>query len=65
MTNLNEMICALLIISVPILVISSCQTQEGAAEQMGRNLDKALASVGEQTEVTPDRLKDVANSKLK
>jgi hypothetical protein len=65
MTKLNEMILAVLFLSVPTLIISSCQNQEGPAEQVGKNLDKALVSVGDLMEKTGDRIKNVEKDKQK
>ncbi len=63
MAKLNEIICAALVMIVPILVVSNCQKQEGATEQVVKNLDKAMASVGERMEVTADQTKDVTKNK--
>ncbi|MGB8339287.1 MAG: hypothetical protein WCD07_09150 [Burkholderiales bacterium] len=60
MTKFNEMFCAVLIIIVLIFAISSCQKQEGPAEQAGKEVDKAMGNIGQQMEKAGDSIKDAA-----
>jgi hypothetical protein len=60
MTKFNEMVGAVLIMFAFIFAISSCQKQEGPAEQAGKEVDKAIGNVGQQMEKAGDSIKDAA-----
>jgi hypothetical protein len=63
MTKFNEMAGAVLIMFVFVLLLSSCQKQEGPAEQAGKEVDKALGNVGQQMEKAGDDIRDAAKGK--
>jgi hypothetical protein len=65
MTKLNEMVSAVLIMFALTLAISSCQKQEGPAEQAGKQVDKALGNVTHQMDKAGDNIRDAAKGNNK
>ncbi len=65
MTKLNEMISAVLIMFVLMLAISSCQKQEGPAEQVGKQVDKSLGNATQQIDKAGDNIRDAAKGNNK
>jgi hypothetical protein len=63
MTKLNEMVGAILLLFVFILAISSCQKQEGPAEQAGKQIDKAVGNATQQIDKAGDNIRDAAKGK--
>lgn len=63
--KLGKTLSAVLITSALIAVLSSCQKQEGPAEQAGKEVDKAVEKIGQQIEKAGDSIQDVAKGDKK
>ncbi len=48
-----------------LLALSACQKNEGPAERAGKEVDKAVANVGQQIEKTGDSIENAAKKDKK
>ncbi|MCL4744934.1 MAG: hypothetical protein KJZ83_05920 [Burkholderiaceae bacterium] len=53
------------ILAISITALSACQKQEGPMERAGKDLDKAVQSVGQQVEKAGDSIQDAAKGDKK
>lgn len=53
------------ILAISIAALSACQKQEGPMERAGKDLDKAVQSVGQQVEKAGDSIQDAARGEKK
>jgi predicted small secreted protein len=56
---------AVLVVAVSAMALSGCQKQEGPAEKAGKQIDKAMSSIGEQIQKAGDKIKDAARDMQK
>ncbi len=61
----SQIFSAALILSASIVALSACQKQEGPMERAGKDLDKAVQSVGQQVEKAGDSIQDGAKGDKK
>jgi hypothetical protein len=58
--KLGEIVGTALVISALLAALSACQKQEGPAEKVGKQVDKAVEKVGQQIEKAGDSIQDAA-----
>ena len=51
--------------SALLIALAGCQKQEGPVEQAGKEVDKAMESVGQQVEKAGDAIQDAAQGDKK
>ncbi|MBU0753064.1 MAG: hypothetical protein KJ787_02105 [Gammaproteobacteria bacterium] len=56
---------AALVLAVVLAALAGCQKQEGPAERAGKDLDKAMETVGQQVEKTGEQIQDAAKGDKK
>lgn len=54
-----------LAMGVLAMALSGCQKQEGPAEKAGKQIDKAMGSIGEQIQKAGDKIQDAAKDMQK
>jgi hypothetical protein len=54
-----------LALSALLIALAGCQKQEGPVEQAGKEVDKAMESVGQQVEKAGDAIQDAAQGDKK
>ena len=62
--KISQIFSTALILSASIVVLSACQ-KEGPMERAGKDLDKAVESVGQQVEKAGDSIQDAAKGDKK
>lgn len=65
MMKIGKSIGAVLAVSALLVVLASCQKQEGPAERAGKEVDKAAAKVGQQVEKAGESMQDAAKGDKK
>ncbi len=63
--KLTRVSSAAAILAISIAALSACQKQEGPMERAGKDLDKAVQSVGQQVEKAGDSIQDAAKGDKK
>jgi hypothetical protein len=65
MMKLAKTVGAALAMSALLGALAGCQKQEGPAEQAGKEVDKAAATVGEKVEKAGESIQDAAEGDKK
>lgn len=63
--KLGETISATVLMGALLIALSGCQKQEGPAEQLGKEVDKATESAGKQIEKAGEEIQDAAKGDKK
>ncbi|QDF97088.1 hypothetical protein CJ010_11395 [Azoarcus sp. DD4] len=63
--KLGETISATVLMGALLIGLSGCQKQEGPAEQLGKEVDKATESAGKQIEKAGEEIQDAAKGEKK
>jgi hypothetical protein len=61
----GETVNAALVMGLLLVALSACQKEEGPAEHAGKEVDKAVAKVGQQVEKAGDKIQDAAQGDKK
>ena len=60
MMKLGEVVSAALVTSALLAALSGCQKQEGPAEHVGKEVDKAIEKAGQKIEKAGESIQDAA-----
>jgi hypothetical protein len=60
LSKLNTTVGTAFVLSALLAALPGCQNQEGPGEQMGKGVDRATESAGQQVEKAGDKIQDAA-----